>query len=145
MNELASPYRFLHDNMAAEAYKVLRSHVDSENRKIGINHVNRSVAVFKWDDTKGMIGGVCGVVFPGWISLDLVWVEKPYRKKGIGSALLVQIEEEAVRMGAHSAYLWTQEFEAPDFYRKYGYEEFVRLDEFLPGHQLIGMKKMLLA
>jgi len=144
MNHPAARYHFLHDNLAFEAYKILRGHAHNANRKLGIDQSSRSLAILKWNDAKGMIAGACGVAYCGWFSLDLLWVEEPYRKQGIGSELLKIIEGEAMKLGAHSAYLWSQEFEAPDFYRKYGYQEFVRLNEFLPGHQLIGMQKKLI-
>jgi hypothetical protein len=34
-------------------------------------------------------------------------------------------------------------FQAPDFYRKLGYEEFGRLDDFPPGHSRLFFRKNL--
>ena len=77
MNPSSVLTHVLQDNMAAEAYKVLRNHVSAENKKIGLDHPNRSLAVFEWEDGKGMIAGACGLIYPGWFSLDLLWVESP--------------------------------------------------------------------
>ena len=139
-----STLRILHDAQAIEAHKALRAHVTAANRARGLQFSDRPLAVFRWDDvTNTMIAGACGLVCPGWLNLELLWVEVPHRGQGIAAALLEDIEDEAVQLGAHSAYLWTQEFEAPGFYYKYGYREFAQLDEFMRGHQLIGMKKKL--
>ena len=131
--------------MAIEAHKALRHHASEINRQQGMDQTGRPLALFHWNDAKEvMMAGACGLVCGGWFTLELLWVEAPYRRQGIGTSLLQAIEYEAMQLGAHSAYMWTQDFEAPEFYHRHGYQEFVRLQDFMPGHQLIGMQKRLL-
>jgi len=133
---------YLYDTQAAEFYIVLRAHIHNVTGDRWGKRTSQSVTIVEWGD-KGMVGAACGVVYPGWFSLDLIWVEEGYRGQGVGDILLDKVEKEAVRLGAHSVYVWTQDFEAPDFYVKHGYTEFVELKEFLKGHQLIGLRKRL--
>jgi GNAT superfamily N-acetyltransferase len=79
-------------------------------------------------------GGVIGVVYWDWLYIDLMWVKEDLRGKGYGHRLLAQIEEAARNRGAKHVHLDTFSFQAPDFYRKHGYREFGRLDDFPAGH-----------
>ena len=134
-------YLFFHGQAALEANRTLCDHMEAASRQLGFNPSKQPLSVFLHDEEKQLIAGGGGYVFPGWLFIDLLFVEASYRKQGVGASLLKQMENEGVRLGAHSAYLWTQDFEAPGFYRKHGYSEFVELEEFMPGHQLFGMRK----
>ena len=57
-----------------------------------------------------------GVAFCSWIA-----VSEPYRKKGVGTALLKAWEEDSKRIGAHKLRLGTSE-EILGFYKKNGFE-----------------------
>lgn len=85
-----------------------------------------------------------GVVYPGWLGIDLIWVNPTQRGLGIGSEILKELERQAIARGAHSAYAYTQNFEAPGFYRINGYKEFFQLTDFHPGQQMLGFRKYLL-
>jgi len=52
-------------------------------------------------------------------------------------------EVEARKRGARYAYLDTFDFQAPEFYKKYGYEVFGVLEDFPSGHTRYFMKKQL--
>jgi len=56
---------------------------------------------------------------------------------------LAQAEDEARKRGAKKAYLDTFSFQAPEFYKKYGYKVFGELKEFPPGHQRYYLTKEL--
>jgi len=88
-------------------------------------------------------GGIYVYVHPGWAYFDLVWVEPKHRSQGLGRKLMEKAEIEAQKRGCHSAWLWTQDFEAPGFYEKLGYKKFVVFEDFIPGHQRIGYMKRL--
>ncbi len=92
-----------------------------------------------------MIGGIYVFAHPGWAYVDLVWTRDDQRGKGLGRKLMAKAEDEAQKRACHSAYLWTQDFEAPGFYEKLGYRRFVVLEDFIPGHQRIGFMKRLAA
>lgn len=83
---------------------------------------------------QGIAGGVLGEMFWGWLHVDLLWVKDELRGRGYGQRLLARIEEEARRRGAKYAFLDTFSFQAPEFYKRRGYQVFGELPDFPPGH-----------
>jgi GNAT superfamily N-acetyltransferase len=90
-----------------------------------------------------IVAGVLGEVYYEWFHLDLLWVKKDVRGRGYGGRLLARAEREARERGARNAYLDTFSFQAPEFYKRRGYEVFGELPEYPPGHQRYFMKKRL--
>lgn len=80
-----------------------------------------------------IVGGVIGATYWDWLYVNLMWVREDLRQQGFGGRLLSLAEEKARERGAKHAYLDTFSFQAPDFYQKYGYEEFGRLENFPEG------------
>ena len=81
-----------------------------------------------------IVGGVIGATYWDWLYINLMWVREDLRGQGFGRQLLEKAETEARRRGAKRAYLDTFSFQAPAFYKKLGYEEFGRLEDFPVGH-----------
>ena len=52
-------------------------------------------------------------------------------------------EERARELGLAGIYLWTQSWQAPGFYSKLGFENFVAFENCPPGHQRLGFRKYL--
>lgn len=73
--------------------------------------------------------------------IDVLWIKEEYRKDGLGSRLLKEIEKIAKDKGRHLIHLDTFDFQAKDFYIKHGYEVFGTLDECPQGHKRYYMKK----
>ena len=90
-----------------------------------------------------VLGGVIGATFWDWLYIDLMWVKEELRGRGYGQRLLELAEEEARKRGAKNAYLDTFSFQAPDFYKKRGYEVFGELNDFPQGHQRYFLTKEL--
>lgn len=90
-----------------------------------------------------VVGGVIGETHYGWFYVNLMWIRADLRGRGYGGQLLTLAEGEARKRGATHAYLDTFSFQAPDFYRKQGYEVFGELDDFPAGHRRYFMKKQL--
>lgn len=101
--------------------------------------------VFFRDENERVIGSVSGETFCDWLHIVRAWIVKDRRGQGLGSQLMRQAEIEAVRRGCHSACVSSGSFEAPGFYTKLGYKEFVAMDDFPIGHQRIGFMKRLAA
>jgi GNAT superfamily N-acetyltransferase len=76
-----------------------------------------------------------------WVFVHWLWVAEPYRRCGVGSELLGKAEEVARQEGAAGVYLDTFTFQAPDFYKRHGYREFGRIDDFPKGHSRIWFMK----
>lgn len=81
-----------------------------------------------------IVGGVIGATHWNWLHIDLMWVKEELRGCGYGHRLLTLAEEEARKRGAEHAYLDTFSFQAPDFYKRHGYQIFGELPDFPPGH-----------
>lgn len=91
------------------------------------------------DDT--VVGGLIGATYYHWFYIDLLWVKEELRGQGHGRRLLSQAEQEARRRGAKGAFLDTFSFQAPEFYRRNGYEVFGELSDFPAGHTRFYLKK----
>lgn len=90
-----------------------------------------------------VVGGIIGATYWNWLYVDLMWLKEEFRGQGYGSRLLELAEEEARQRGAKNAYLDTFSFQAPDFYKKHGYEVFGELADFPAGHRRFFMRKQL--
>jgi ribosomal protein S18 acetylase RimI-like enzyme len=93
-------------------------------------------------DGKGNVqGGLKGRTFYSWLFIDWLWLSPAARGQRIGVRLLSQAERAAQERGCIGAYVDTFSFQAPDFYRNNGYEEFGRIEGLPPGHACIWLKK----
>jgi predicted N-acetyltransferase YhbS len=87
--------------------------------------------------------GLIGHCYAGWLFINLLWVDARLRQQGIGSGLVAAAERHARAFGCHSAWVDTFSFQGPDFYPRFGYREFARLD-YPPDHQRIFFRKELI-
>lgn len=90
-----------------------------------------------------VVGGVIGATYWDWLYVNLMWVREDLRGSGYGRRLLALAEDEARKRGAKNSYLDTFSFQAPDFYKKYGYRVFGELPDFPAGHQRLFLTKKL--
>lgn len=86
--------------------------------------------------------GTGGETYSGWLFIRYLWVSDMLRGQGIGRELMAGAEARAFERGCHSAWVDTFSFQAPDFYRKLGYEPFGELD-YPPVHKRIFLQKRL--
>ena len=98
--------------------------------------------IFVRDENDAIRAGLVGHCYAGWLFIALLWVDVGLRRSGIGSRLMRDAERHAIEFGCHSAWVDTFSFQAPDFYPRFGYREFARLD-CPPDHQRIFLKKQL--
>jgi GNAT superfamily N-acetyltransferase len=101
------------------------------------------LAVFLYDDGGRIVGGVFARVWDGILDISLLWVHEDYRSEGYGSKLMAAVEAEGVRLGCARAELRTFDFQAPEFYKKLGYQEFLVSEEFPRGHTRYYFRKAL--
>lgn len=109
-------------------------------QQAGDNDFQRLCFVLNTPDQE-VVGGVLGEVYWGWFYLDLLWVKEELRGRGYGHRLLTIAEDEARQRGAKHVYLDTFSFQAPDFYKRHGYQVFGELQNFPTGHQRYFLKK----
>lgn len=83
----------------------------------------RPLAVLVRDpETDRVIGGLTGRTSLGLLFVDLFFLPSELRGGGLGARILRRAEDEARARGCRSAVLYTISFQAPDFYRKQGWQ-----------------------
>ena len=95
-------------------------------------------------DSKGhILGGLLGIYYRFALYVNVLWICDELRGKGYGSALLQKAEKILIEKGCKLIHLDTWDFQAPDFYRKQGFEIFGILDGFPEGTKRYFLKKEL--
>ena len=79
-----------------------------------------NIAVY--DNAGSVIGGLIAETEFSWLKISIMAVVEHARQRGIGRRLLEMAETEAVARGCRHAYVDTLDYQAPDFYRKFGYQ-----------------------
>lgn len=69
-----------------------------------------------------IVGGLLSAVCWNWMEIDILWVDQYQRAKGLGSKLLMEAERIAREKECEFVKLNTFSFQAPDFYKKHGYQ-----------------------
>ncbi|AQR94892.1 GNAT family N-acetyltransferase [Clostridium saccharoperbutylacetonicum] len=90
----------------------------------------KDLGVYLEDEKGEMIGGLIGNTHGNWLTIKFLWVSENARGQSIGSKLLKKAEETAKERGCKYVFLDTFSFQAPEFYKKYGYEEKFVLEEY---------------
>jgi len=90
--------------------------------------------VWALDADDRLAAGLTGRTWAHWLHVDLLWVDPRLRGSGLGSRLLAEAERVARtdRACARSR-VETWDFQAPDFYRRHGYEVSGRIENYPPG------------
>ena len=92
------------------------------------------ITVFARDEDGRLAGGITGDWWAGWLHVTYLWLEERLRGQGVGRKLLAEAERAALEKGCRGVFLESFSFQAPGFYRKLGYREIGRLDDYPPGH-----------
>jgi len=85
------------------------------------------------DAKGGLLGGLVGQLYWNALYVELLWVSERARKDGIGRGLMQMAEARARRARKSLVYLNTYSFQAPGFYRKLGFREFGRMNNYPRG------------
>jgi GNAT superfamily N-acetyltransferase len=103
----------------------------------------RTVAIFLRDGEGRVRGGAIGRVLATDFGLAMLHVDADLRGQGHGRALLRAVEHLAVAEGCRRVLLDTSDFQAPDFYRRAGYDAIGRIDDYILGHGRTWFRKTL--
>lgn len=88
------------------------------------------IGIFYENEDGEKLAGLTGATYGNWLCIKYLWVSDSLRNQCIGSSILSEAEKEAVRRGCKYAFVDTFQFQAPEFYKKYGYEEVFLLKEY---------------
>jgi GNAT superfamily N-acetyltransferase len=139
---MTDPEIFLTDTPSDEAWEV----IDDGLAAHGAEHAGfwnaRPIGVLVRDPAgDGILGGLVGRTSLGLLFVELVFLPKELRGRGLGSRVLRLAEEEAIRRGCCAAVLYTINFQAPGFYERHGWREFGRVPCHPSGTSRIFMTK----
>ncbi len=96
----------------------------------------RESALHVWacDPGGDLAGGLVGHTWTTWLHVTYLWVDARHRGTGLGSALLAEAERIArEQRGCDRVRLETWDFQAPEFYRRRGYEVVCVIEDYPPG------------
>jgi len=102
-------------------------------------------------DSETFIGCASGLAYKSeisynnWFYLSDLFIEKDYRRQGLGAAILSRLEDRVAALGISNIWTWTVGHEALAFYKKQGYQVFCELEAwYASGHSRFGLRKRLL-
>ena len=101
------------------------------------------LAVFLRDDAGAVVGGIYGWTWGAACYIRHLYVPAHLRHQGHGSRLMRRVGAEAAARQCRQIVLDTHDFQAPDFYRRLGFEVVRRVDDYPRGHQSLTMVKRL--
>jgi GNAT superfamily N-acetyltransferase len=125
------------------AWEVIGKGLREYNAQRAGPELGKAVSFVLYAPDKSIAGGVIGETHWEWLYINLMWIKEELRGCGYGHQLLEAIEQEGRQRGARHAYLDTFTFQAPEFYKKHGYEVFGVLRDFPPGQERIYLTKKL--
>ena len=103
----------------------------------------RWLAIFVRDVSGQIEAGVHGWTWGQTGFVQTLWVRDDLHGRGLGSQLLDAAEREAERRGCIEMQLDTHDYQAPDFYRRQGYESIGELPGWPGNSKRIFFRKML--
>jgi GNAT superfamily N-acetyltransferase len=112
-------------------------------QKTGYRDWRPLAALLRDPDTGETLGGMIGRTSYGLLFINTVFLPETMRGQDIGSKLLGMMEQEGVRRGCKSAFLFTITYQAPGFYERHGWTEFGRIACDPPGAARVFMTKTL--
>jgi len=101
----------------------------------------RLLAIFARDASGTITAGLSGWTWGDCCRIDKLWVREDLRGGGLGRRLLCTAEREAARRGCRLVALDSHSFQAPEFYRKLGYELWAALDGYPSPHRQCYLRK----
>jgi GNAT superfamily N-acetyltransferase len=148
--KMADPIRIIDRNMTPVELELEKRGFDNHSVDSGVEIQSSDRMGFVALVGKMFVGCVSGLAykngaeFSGWFNLTDLFVEKEHRFQGIGTELLDALESKLLHHGVRQIMTWTAAYEAPEFYKKQGYEVFVELENWYSnGDSRVGLKKNL--
>jgi ribosomal protein S18 acetylase RimI-like enzyme len=120
-----------HD-LSANEIAVLEDHLYEFNSN-ATGHHDAALLGFQLMLDGEMVGAIAGFTWAGFCELRQFWIDERFRNAGHGTALLNKAIEEARTRNCSHIYLATYSFQAPDFYKRFGFEIVAVIKDRPPG------------
>lgn len=115
------------DELGTEIETKMRRDLEKYENRHGIDVNYKQFALVLTDKYDNAIGILNAFTAFAEISVCYLWVDISHRRKGYGRQLLQFLEDHFKDKGFNNINLINSQFQAPEFYKKYGFElEFVR-------------------
>ena len=99
----------------------------AKENEVALNYEDFTFAAY--NESNEIIGVITGRAYYNEVHIGDLIVDKRYRRTGLGSKLVSTVENKYSNKGYDKITLTTFGFQAPEFYKKLGYElEFIRKD-----------------
>ena len=142
--KIAEPQITVTEAPAADDLAVINGGLRAYNTEQAGYDDYKPLAVFVTDPATGkVVGGLHGGSYLGQLRVDRFFLPEDHRRDRIGSRVLKLAEEEGRKRGCKRAVLYTISFQAPEFYKKYGWRVFGEIPCDPPGTSRIFMTKEL--
>lgn len=129
---------YFHTNSSQEDASYIRQRLSEYNmqylsdREIAFN--NEDISITVKDEEGNIIGGITGNTKLHCLFIQFLWVDEGLRGQAIGAKLLKKAEELANEKGCKMVRVDTFSFQAPEFYKKQGYEVYGTVEDFPEGY-----------
>lgn len=123
------------EELTESEIKFLRDALQEFNEKLAGPDGHTPLNLVRRDEKGNVIGGLLGGTYWGWLYIDLLWVHEKHRGAGIGTGLLQEAQKEALGRGCHHVHFETMSWQAPEFYKKNGFEVLGTLPDIPKGYQ----------
>jgi GNAT superfamily N-acetyltransferase len=133
----------LTDQPRSEDVQFLENQIDEHNMERTGRRDFRPLAVYLRNERGGIIAGLYGFTWAGWLEIKFVWVRQDLRGQGYGRQLVQAAEAEARARGCNRVCLDSYSFQAPTFYQRLGYEIFGSLQDFPAPHRRVFLTRTL--
>jgi GNAT superfamily N-acetyltransferase len=128
---------------AQETIDAIQRGLSEYNRRVLGEERYEPLRLIARDEAGEVAGGLLGDLYFDWLYIAILWVREDWRGRGVGSRLMELVEEYAAAHGRTHAHLDTFDFQAPDFYRRHGYELHGQLGPYGDGHVRYYFRKTL--
>ena len=112
----------VHNEIDKEVWRIVDGGLSAYNAAAAPLDEVQPLACSATSEAGEVIGGVVGRTWGDCCEMLQLWVDESQRGKGVGRLLVEQFHQQAESRGCKTFYLDTFSFQAPEFYRKLGYE-----------------------
>lgn len=121
----------VHDEPPRDDAAIVDAGLEAANMAAAALHEVRPLACFARLPDGEVVGGVVGRTWG--LCCEVQWVKPEYRRRGIGTRLVREVESRAMERGCRTFCLETFSFQAPRLYESLGYTVRLEISGFAPG------------